>query len=202
MELVLTRNSDSQINRGESDSASYTPSASGGGRFIASDMKALSKPAFFVGKLLAGDSLVVGVRGTATVDDCLTDLMLGSVERKLLLPAQTGEGVLEEVQFAFHEGMLRSAEYVVEEVWPTLLKHLDESYAESSNERHIAIAGHSLGGGVAQIVGLLIRDRLLSEYPELLKVNVKIDVYTYAGPPVVTGSLEKGEDERAVDRLT
>ena len=50
------------------------------------------------------------------------------------------------------------------------------------------VSGHSLGGGVAQILGLLLRDKFLRERDD--KTKVKIDVYTYAGPPVFTENLD------------
>lgn len=111
--------------------------------------------------------IVVTVRGTANVADCLTDIH-GQVA-----PFHVGHA---------HQGMLCSAQYLDRK-----LRDLVRNVCRSNKEYEIVIAGHSLGGAVATILAIMWhKDRI---------IGMKVRGISYAAASCVSKPL--AEDSRA-----
>jgi len=111
------------------------------------------KPSFFIATCPDTNALVVSIRGTANLADILTNMLIQDSEPVVL---QTGDTV------QFHNGILQAAEYVLENI-----------SCELAGVTKVVFTGHSLGGGVAQVCGLL------------LETKMDVEVYSFAAPPVI-----------------
>uniref|UniRef100_A0A158R4X7 sn-1-specific diacylglycerol lipase n=1 Tax=Syphacia muris TaxID=451379 RepID=A0A158R4X7_9BILA len=129
-------------------------------------------------------SIVIAIRGSASLMDLVTDLSLDeeifSVDvdaDPILGNDENLEGDGEEVRV--HRGMLRSARYVLE----TLKQHniLDELEGLYPNY-NIVVCGHSLGAGVATLLTLLLK-----------KTYESIQCYAFSPPGCVIS--ENGLEE-------
>jgi hypothetical protein len=115
---------------------------------------------------------VVGVKGTSSVEDMITDCVGGIVTHELEDPIVQGG----KTSIRCHEGVIiaarrlaRDLEVVVEE----LLLPVDYK---------LLITGHSLGGGVAALVGVILRSRL----PQLSNDEGGVmKVLAFGSPPVL-----------------
>merc|ERR1711971_1162996 len=67
----------------------------------------------------------------------------------------------------FHEGMLKSSSYVLEKAIPVIDKFISENPDAIQN---VSFTGHSLGGGCAQICGLLFRQHVFDKDFSLDKI--------------------------------
>lgn len=84
-----------------------------------------------------GDELYLSVRGSANIDDVATDLACDNV------PFLHG---------AAHQGMLRAAEAVWQDALPAV-----EAALSTGHHRRLIFCGHSMGGGVALLLGMSLR---------------------------------------------
>jgi len=109
----------------------------------------------------ATESLVLAVRGTSSIKDAISDLMADEV------PFLGG--------FA-HRGIVRCADRVIELAG----NHITEALKKQPGYR-LMLTGHSLGGGVVNILGLMF---LEGEAKKLLLPDTKVKVNAFAPPPV------------------
>lgn len=82
--------------------------------------------------------ILLSIRGTASIEDVITDVLCESVEY-----SDKGRA---------HSGILKSGQYVVEEFQSVLEKFIKDCNIKGKIE--ILVVGHSLGGGAACIVGM------------------------------------------------
>jgi hypothetical protein len=116
------------------------------------------RPSYFIVRDTKHKKLVLAIRGTLSARDVLTDL------------CATGESFETgcEGKHRAHHGMLESARGVAKETRDIVKVELEENPDYS-----LVIVGHSLGGGVAAVLGTLWE----SDYPDLM-------VYGYGSPCV------------------
>uniref|UniRef100_A0A7S2TJX1 sn-1-specific diacylglycerol lipase n=1 Tax=Lotharella oceanica TaxID=641309 RepID=A0A7S2TJX1_9EUKA len=114
-------------------------------------------------------AVILSIRGTASLSDALTDLLCAP--RKML------GGVA-------HDGILRSAFAVLGHVSARLVEILRDHPGFK-----LVVTGHSLGGGVALVLALLLkaaqeqdRDGRIPKLP----LDVLIEAYAFGPPPVFT----------------
>ena len=137
----------SYLSLGEDDLLMFSPTAS------------LYRPAFFLAVSRKTKHVALVIRGTMDVRDAMTDVVATYVD--------IGDGGLA------HEGMLRAAEWFVDNVVPVLKRGLRDfpGYAP-------VVVGHSLGAGVATLVTYLLRN----EMPEL-------HCFAFASPGVLSSNI-------------
>ena len=119
-------------------------------------------PGFFVATPRDANEIVVAVRGTLSLQDCVTDAFS--------TPTALAVKDLPAGEVFVHEGMLLSARNIIkmlkeEGVLPQIL----------SSGKNIKICGHSLGAGVATILSIVLR----VEYPEL---RDRVQCFAYSPP--------------------
>lgn len=179
----------------------------------------VTRPEFYIVYREKTKEIMVSIRGTKTLMDAVTDLMVGTID--LHIP-EMGKTLM------FHEGMLKSSSYVLEQAIPVIDKFISENPEAIES---VSFAGHSLGGGCAQICGLLFRQHVFDKDFRLDKIvdtvlkstrldtlkaidfnlvskawvsllefalvsknsDLKTNVYTFAAPPIVNYS-KNGED--------
>lgn len=103
-------------------------------------------------------SIVVTIRGSASVLDLVTDLSLSedvfSVDVDSDPILREDQQLESEGQVRVHRGMLHSARYV----YNTLrTQHVLEDLSEAHPDYELVICGHSLGAGVASLLTLLLK---------------------------------------------
>lgn len=138
--------------------------------------------AHFVAMDDARKRVVIGFKGSSTVSDFLTDLVLHTAPHDLKRPFTDDDGVMSwfstsassVTEVRCHEGILTAAVTAADE----LAELLDKLFVPTGYE--VVVSGHSLGAGTAALVGLLLRSRV----PALRKKN-RLRVYAYAPPPVL-----------------
>uniref|UniRef100_A0A7S4KJ84 sn-1-specific diacylglycerol lipase n=1 Tax=Paramoeba aestuarina TaxID=180227 RepID=A0A7S4KJ84_9EUKA len=118
---------------------------------------AVYQPAFYVYHSQSTHEVIIAIRGTMSLTDCITDLFCHPTD--LVYPGDTLEpnALTGKVHFGMHE----AAHWI--------LRRLDEKgILQMLGERgrfiecRIAIIGHSLGAGVATILTMLMRERFRS----------------------------------------
>ena len=114
------------------------------------------RPAFVVVEDPITDSFVVTIRGTMSVSDCFTDLegMPERFEVHCCAGSPAGEGTV--ISGTAHGGMLRSGINLCRRVLPTL-QHACE---RRGGQPRIVVTGHSLGGGAATTLAILLQAHL------------------------------------------
>ncbi|KAI8850183.1 hypothetical protein BC829DRAFT_432095 [Chytridium lagenaria] len=130
------------------------------------------KPKFFVAWDEKTRAVVVSIRGTLNIHEVVTD-MCAEYE-----PHRTG--------FA-HRGMLRCALWLEHHLIPLLIPHLRDRRA-----RALYLVGHSLGGSIAALLTMLIRDNeaLMGELRTLK--GFRLHSFGFGSPPCVSGELADG----------
>lgn len=104
--------------------------------------------------------VIIGIKGTSTFSDILTDLVGLTVQQEL-----NGQ------QVNCHEGMYTAAKMLFDDTLPLVEQFfIPAGYS-------IVVTGHSLGAGVACLLGML----LTTAIPSLRQSN-KLRVYAYATP--------------------
>ena len=95
-------------------------------------------------------AVVIAVRGTLSMQDIITDLTAST----------EAIGLPEHPTFKVHKGMLRTASWIIEKL--DEFEIVETAFSKVNNYRLI-VTGHSMGSGVACIVGMLLHDK----YPHL-----------------------------------
>lgn len=114
--------------------------------------------------------VLIGVKGSSSVEDLLTDCCGRAVNHTLPGPF-VKDGPTE--IFA-HEGIYISSKRLAMDLEPFI------KYVVIPNGYKILITGHSLGAGAAAMAGLLLR----SKFPELQN-DSKLQVVAFASPPIL-----------------
>lgn len=110
---------------------------------------------------------LVGLKGTSTVADCLTDVLSSSVKL---------EGVSQDAWF--HEGIGEAAMKLASDL-EDLIVHMFLPL-----KYNVVLTGHSLGAGTACILGIILRERIKD-----LHRHRHLHVYAFAPPPVVSKDM-------------
>jgi len=121
---------------------------------------------------------VIGIKGTSTFEDLLTDMCANSVEYTLDRPFYQGGSN----KLRCHEGVYISSQRLVADLLPMVKNLLIPSGYK------IVIVGHSLGAGCATIVSLLLR----ASIPSLQTDSDKLKVWAFASPPVLDLTSSRG----------
>ena len=123
--------------------------------------------------------VVIGIKGTSTLADVVTDAVSESVALKSVVEARAVMGARPET-VRCHEGIGRAATLLADELAPVLQElFLPQGYT-------IHITGHSLGAGTACILGLLLRARLHHPFLHVVPVpQERLRVIAVATPPVL-----------------
>lgn len=133
------------------------------------------RPGYFCVRDQKQKSIVTCIRGTWNAHDLLTDLCCTpdhfdvdseGVEQ----PNLSNQGAH---KVAGHHGMLQAARLIQEEVEPILRKEIQNM----SSDYSLVLVGHSMGGGVAALLGTLLE----RSFPQR-----KVIVYTYGAPCVAS----------------
>ncbi|GMH94498.1 hypothetical protein TL16_g12922 [Triparma laevis f. inornata] len=132
---------------------------------------------------------LVVIRGTNSLQDVVTDLKCQVVPFPTTVESKGEEGWEEVVGWEEAglglEGMVKSGEWVFNEIWSSVKKLLEKGY-------RLRITGHSLGAGVACFLGHLMRRRC--EVLNWLCEDL-IRVYAFGAPSCVCHDLaEQMED--------
>lgn len=134
----------------------------------------------------AEDEVIIAIRGTLSLDDCITDALAEPARLQL-------EGDAEDVERWAHEGMLQSAHAIRKDIQQKqLLEQLQyrrpqlrkTSLLHSSmrQDLKIVVVGHSLGAGIATLLSVLMK----RDYPSL-------ECYSFGTPgSVVDSDTSKG----------
>lgn len=138
------------------------------------------RPGYFIVRDQTKQKIVLCIRGTWTPHDILTDL--GCTAEDFEPPPTASSSILGDLvrsltkhlwrasskRLRAHHGMLESARALLLGVEPILEKEL-----ESNPNFGLVLVGHSMGGGVAALLGTLLE----SKFPDLV-------VYVYGAPCV------------------
>eukprot|EP00794_Sanderia_malayensis_P012703 gene12703-14007_t len=110
------------------------------------------KPPFFVAVDHKNKSVVISCRGTLSMKDVLTDIMIEQ-ER---IPVENGEP-----NWKAHKGMIQAAQYVLEFIdnEDLLEKAFNFDDRRDTKSYNLVVVGHSLGAGVASILSFLLRPK-------------------------------------------
>ncbi|KAI9251720.1 hypothetical protein BY458DRAFT_482112 [Sporodiniella umbellata] len=132
---------------------------------------AVFQPSYFVSYDQAHEAVVLGIRGTWSLYDCITDLVC---------EYRPWKGGL------VHSGLLASAQWFFTNIIPQIFLYIGRQ--ETRRVSSLVITGHSLGAGTAAIVTMMVVDyidqlRELSDDPEF-----KVKCFCYA--PVASLSLD------------
>eukprot|EP00339_Tiarina_fusa_P009470 CAMPEP_0116997072 /NCGR_PEP_ID=MMETSP0472-20121206/646_1 /TAXON_ID=693140 ORGANISM="Tiarina fusus, Strain LIS" /NCGR_SAMPLE_ID=MMETSP0472 /ASSEMBLY_ACC=CAM_ASM_000603 /LENGTH=453 /DNA_ID=CAMNT_0004695863 /DNA_START=67 /DNA_END=1428 /DNA_ORIENTATION=+ len=120
-------------------------------------------------------TLLIGARGTSSVADVLTDLLAVSTTHVCSprCPFTGSEDGTTEI--VGHNGILATALHLLDQIYETV-----EEFALQGGYK-IRICGHSLGAGVASLLGILLRTRP----GEQLRDPDNLQVYAVASPAVL-----------------
>ncbi|KAK4878368.1 hypothetical protein RN001_010874 [Aquatica leii] len=117
----------------------------------------IGKTPFFIALDYDREKIVISIRGTLSMNDILTDLN-AEAERIPVEPLRD--------DFLGHKGMVSAAVYVLEKIKAEKLLERAHNYRTfiGTKDYDLVIVGHSLGAGIASILGILLR----KEYPNLM----------------------------------
>ncbi|KAI8336513.1 hypothetical protein BC941DRAFT_471054 [Chlamydoabsidia padenii] len=139
---------------------------------------AVFQPSYFVSVDRGHEAVVLGIRGTWSLYDVITDLVCD------YKPWKGG---------LVHSGMLASAQWFFTRIIPQIFHYIHERSKQQTAPfiKSFIITGHSLGAGTAAILTMMIADHLdelrqLSNNPDF-----KVHCYSYA--PVASVSLDLSE---------
>lgn len=132
------------------------------------------------------DALIVAIRGSMSLQDCVTDF----AATPEVIPLDATGGKYPPEEYYVHGGMLRSARYVLENLRQQgiIQMILRGRYAN----KKLVVLGHSLGAGV----GLIMSAILYSEHPSL-RGRLRCLAYSPPGGTLSRAVMEY-EDEFAV----
>lgn len=120
-------------------------------------------PCFYVAKDDRKKTVVIAVRGTMSLQDCITDVVAA--------PEKMNLSLLDDAYV--HSGMLRSATNIYDAMFSHLV--IDDIIRGTYSSHQLVVVGHSLGAGTAAILTIMLHDR----YPELRE---RIRCFAYAPP--------------------
>ncbi|CAO3591783.1 unnamed protein product [Absidia cylindrospora] len=139
---------------------------------------AVFQPSYFVSVDRGHEAVVLGIRGTWSLYDVITDLVCD------YKPWKGG---------LVHSGMLACSQWFFDRIIPQIFHYIHERSKQKTAPfiKSFIITGHSLGAGTAAILTMMIADhmdelRQLSNNP-----NFKVHCYSYA--PVASVSLDLSE---------
>ena len=119
---------------------------------------------------------LICIKGSTSFEDLLTDCCMQA--RYYQLTGPFVEGGPDEIRA--HEGISLAARRLADDVETMAAELLLPS------DYKLVITGHSLGGSVAAVLGMVLRSRLGSQYPALLTDDGSmIQVFAFASPPVL-----------------
>ncbi|KAF9113274.1 hypothetical protein BGX27_001919 [Mortierella sp. AM989] len=116
-------------------------------------------PSYYVALDRATNSIVLAIRGTMSAFDTLTDLVC---------EYQQWKGGL------VHGGMKTSAEWFMKNLVPQIVAYISKHKVSA-----LYIVGHSLGGGTASILTMMLMDHQ-HEFQSLVEGNFRIQCHAYA----------------------
>ncbi|KAI9304896.1 hypothetical protein BJ944DRAFT_282567 [Cunninghamella echinulata] len=139
---------------------------------------AVFQPSYFVSVDRIHEAVVLGIRGTWSLYDVITDLVCD------YKPWKGG---------LVHSGMLASAQWFFSRIIPQIFHYISEHCKQNPNPiiKSFIITGHSLGAGTAAILTMMIADHL----DELRQIsnNPQFKVHCYSYAPVASVSLDLSE---------
>ncbi|KAI7851482.1 hypothetical protein BDC45DRAFT_419063, partial [Circinella umbellata] len=138
---------------------------------------AVFQPSYFVAIDRGYEAIVLGIRGTWSLYDCITDLVC---------EYRPWKGGL------VHAGMLASAQWFFTRIIPQIFHYVHEqSKSETRPISSFIITGHSLGAGTAALLTMMVLDHL----PELRRLadNPNFEVHCYSYAPVASVSMNLSE---------
>ncbi|KAK7196135.1 Lipase (class 3) [Novymonas esmeraldas] len=141
------------------------------------------KPVHYVAYDRASDSIIVAIRGSMSIDDCITDFAALPVTLEL---HDTPPDVAASEYYA-HGGMVRCATYVVHHLRERGL--LQQLVRGRFATKRVVLLGHSLGAGVALILSAI----LWSDNPEL-RGRLRCLAYAPPGGTVSRAVMEYQKD--------
>ncbi|ORX59026.1 hypothetical protein DM01DRAFT_1211570 [Hesseltinella vesiculosa] len=139
---------------------------------------AVFQPSYFVSVDRGHEAIVLGIRGTWSLYDVITDLVCD------YKPWKGG---------LVHSGMLASAQWFFTRIVPQIFHYIHQQCKQDKppHIKSFIITGHSLGAGTAAILTMMIADHM----DELLQIsgnpNFRLHCYSYA--PVASVSLDISE---------
>lgn len=110
-------------------------------------------------------SIVVCIRGTASMQDIITDLFI-----------ETETFTHGGKDMVAHQGIAQAAKALLPSIVAALQKIRTGKNSAKYNDYSVVVTGHSLGAGTASLLGLLLSE------------TVKVTVFAYAPPPVLSVS--------------
>ena len=121
---------------------------------------------------------IIAIKGTSTLSDALTDILGKAVAHTLSSPLEhvdkSGDSVKRTItQVCVHEGMYAAAQLLCDDT-----QHLVEHFFVPQGYR-VVVTGHSLGAGVACLLGLFLRARVQAMATD----NDRLRVVAFATPP-------------------
>ncbi|KAG0171447.1 hypothetical protein DFQ30_000953 [Apophysomyces sp. BC1015] len=138
---------------------------------------AVFQPSYFVSVDRLHEAVVLGIRGTWSLYDCITDLVC---------EYRPWKGGL------VHSGMLASAQWFFTRIIPQIFHYVHEqANSETRPISSFIITGHSLGAGTAALLTMMVADHI--EELRQLSGNPDFKVHCYAYAPVASVSLEISE---------
>lgn len=137
---------------------------------------------------------LIGVKGTSSTEDVLTDVLAVTIPHKCLPHDPFAKGGLlglgidpfskgeEGTNIGAHEGILAAALHLKEKVAP----FVENLFLPLGYD--VKIVGHSLGAGVSSLLALLLR-------AQFVQLHGKVHAYCFATPPVLDiESAKKAKD--------
>lgn len=138
---------------------------------------AVFQPSYFVSIDRGYEAIVLGIRGTWSLYDCITDLVC---------EYRPWKGGL------VHAGMLASAQWFFTRIIPQIFHYIHENCkSETRPISSFIITGHSLGAGTAALITMMVADHI----DELRRIsdNPNFQVHCYSYAPVASVSLDLSE---------
>jgi len=167
--------------------------------FYISKEEGVGKAPYFIARDVLKRTVVVSIRGTLSVADCVTDAMYKPIELSTQMLGKELAAKFKGAQLNCHKGIADVAEFIFND----LNRHriLDqvilgaEGTAEGSSIAddvkreclgwNLVLTGHSLGGATASVVGLFLREK----FPDLKAIAIE--------PPGGLLSLELAKETEA-----
>ncbi|KAI8890328.1 hypothetical protein K501DRAFT_328675 [Backusella circina FSU 941] len=138
---------------------------------------AVFQPSYFVSYDQGHEAVVLGIRGTWSLYDCITDLVC---------EYRPWKGGL------VHSGMLASAQWFFTRIIPQIFLYVGEqTKAGTRKVKSFIITGHSLGAGTAAILTMMVADHI--DQLRELSNNPDFRVHCYSYAPVASVSHDLSE---------